>query len=281
VQAAGNNLTIKALGDQTVTNHAYSGPSATTAPFNEKSISRHYGFGSRPAGCPASGPCPNVTIGGKPMTDVTWSDLSITGKVPAGVAACSVQQAGQSAAQCGELSIVAANGKKSIDTVTVTIGGKAPTFVNGENGSNNAIQTAIDKASPGDMILVGPGTYNEMLLMWKPVRLQGVGAPSVVVNANTHPSGKLDPWRRQVQCLFGVATNGGLISATNPYDKSGTYTCPANMQRQVDAIPLEPVIGWDGTLNGNLGELLIEPTLMGAYEGAAITVLAKGYVTCP
>ncbi|MEK7321349.1 MAG: Ig-like domain-containing protein [Pseudomonadota bacterium] len=276
VQAAGNSLTIKALGDQTVTNHAYSGPSATTAPFNEKSISRHYGFGSRPAGCPASGPCPNVTIGGKPMTDVTWSDLSITGKVPAGVAACSVQQAGQSAAQCGELSIVAANGKKSIDTVTVTIGGKAPTFVNGENGSNNAIQTAIDKASPGDMILVGPGTYNEMLLMWKPVRLQGVGAPSVVVNANTHPSGKLDPWRRQVQCLFGVATNGGLISATNPYDKSGTYTCPANMQRQVDAIPLEPVIGWDGTLNGNLGELLIEPTLMGAYEGAAITVLAKG-----
>src|ERR1700694_3542810 len=48
------------------------------------------------------------------------------------------------------------------------------------------------------------------------------------------------------------------------------------MLRQVDAIPLEPLIGWDPTLNGNIAELLQEPTLMGAYEGAGITVLAKG-----
>ncbi len=34
--------------------------------------------------------------------------------------------------------------------------------------------------------------------MWKPVRLQGVGAASSVINANTHPAGKLDPWRQQV-----------------------------------------------------------------------------------
>ena len=47
-----------------------------------------------------------------------------------------------------------------------------------------------------------------MLLMWKPVRLQGVGAASSVVNANTHPAGKLDPWRAQVNCLFGLALNG-------------------------------------------------------------------------
>ncbi|MEA9550214.1 hypothetical protein VC153_26210, partial [Escherichia coli] len=89
-----------------------------------------------------------------------------------------------------------------------------PTYVNGENATNNALQTAIDKATPGDMIVVGPGTYKEMLLMWKPLRLQGVGAPSVVVNANTHPSGKMDPWRRQVDCLFGVALDGGMISPT-------------------------------------------------------------------
>src|SRR5205085_6423817 len=31
------------------------------------------------------------------------------------------------------------------------------------------------------------------------------------------------------------------------------------------------------SLNGNLAELLQEPTLMGAYEGAGITVLAKGF----
>ena len=50
--------------------------------------------------------------------------------VPTGVPHCAVQQQAQyggSTAQCGELVITAANGKQSIDTVTVTIGGKAPT----------------------------------------------------------------------------------------------------------------------------------------------------------
>ncbi len=48
------------------------------------------------------------------------------------------------------------------------------------------------------------------------------------------------------------------------------------MQFAVDRLPLEATVGWDATLNGNLAEQLIEPTLMGAYEGAGITVLAKG-----
>ncbi|WP_341316742.1 choice-of-anchor Q domain-containing protein [Paraburkholderia sp. IMGN_8] len=271
----GHTLTIKAQGNQQVPNHAYTGPSATKAPFNEKFITRHYGFGERDDRS-------SVTIGGVPAVVTSWTDKQITVLPQAPVPLigpqmnCPLQQSNASPAKCGELVITAANGKRSIDTVTVTVGGKAPTYVNGENATNNAIQTAIDNATPGDMIVVGPGVYNEMLLMWKPVRLQGVGATSVTVNANTHPSGKMDPWRRQVGCLFGDALNGGLISASNPYDPTGTYSCSTAMQRQVDGIPFEPISGWDFNLNGNLAELLIEPTLMGAYEGAAITVLGKG-----
>src|SRR6202521_5012915 len=287
------NLTITALGDQIGPNDAYSGPAASTAPYNQKFITRHYGFGAI-AG--------TVTVGGVALTGVSWTDTVITGSVPASaitgtgsgtVPLCTIQQrpvATNGSAWCGELVITSSTGRQSIDTVTITIGGKKPTYISGENASNNAIQAAIDAAISGDEIIVGPGTYNEMLLMWKPVRLQGVAAASVTVNANTHPAGKVDIWRRQVNCLFGLALDGAPLNPTNPsgppthpYDPTGTYSCASTMQGQIDPIPLEPIIGWDANLNGNLSELLQEPTLMGAYEGAGITVLAKGVqdaITC-
>jgi hypothetical protein len=284
---AGHTLTITALGDVPVDSYAYSGPSVTTAPYNQQKVTRHYGFGSTPG---------TVALVGSdgvphPLTGVSWSDTTITGTVPSGVPACAVQQQRQyggpnnpNPERCGELVITAANGKQSIDTVTVTIGNSFTTTPH-VLGAGQTIQSAIDAANPGDMIIIPPGEYNELLLMWKPVRLQGVGAASSVINANTHPAGeqKLDPWRRQVVCLFGLAINGTPISNTNPYDdptdtanNGGPYTCPANMQGQVDRLPLEAAVGWDASLNGNLAEQLQEPSLMGAYEGAAITVLAKG-----
>jgi len=48
------------------------------------------------------------------------------------------------------------------------------------------------------------------------------------------------------------------------------------MQQRVDRIPQEAIIGWDAQGNGNLAQQLQEPTLMGAYEGAGITVLGRG-----
>ena len=58
-QGAGHTLTITALGDQQVINNAYSGPAATTAPYNAKTIKRHYGFGATKG---------TVTIGGSVHT---------------------------------------------------------------------------------------------------------------------------------------------------------------------------------------------------------------------
>ncbi len=305
VSAAGHTITITALGDQTVPNYAYSGPAATTAPYNQKTITRHYGFGG------AKG---SVTIGGitvPPASITTWNDTSIVLSVPSGVPACAVQQQtqyGGSTARCGELAITTASGQKSIDTVTVTIGGKAPTHV----AASASIQAAIDTAAPGDLIIVDPicnaaagtvacttatGTatagitskttaaHSELVLMWKPVRLQGVGAASSIINANTHPAGKLDAWRQHVNCLFGLNLSGTPINAGNPYDPTGGASCPGTgwnyfaenaNNAQVDPLPLEAILGWDATQNGNLAQLLQEPSLMGALEGAGITVLAKG-----
>jgi hypothetical protein len=292
VSAPFHTLTITALGEQVVPNYAYSGPAATTPPFNQKTITRHYGFG-------ATQGTGSVTIGGINATVTGWSDTSITVTVPPDVPSCAVQQQAQYlglAAQCGQLVITAGNGKQSIDAVTVTVGGKPPTHV----AASATIQAAIDQAAPGDLIIIDPtcnaatgavscqqpaggatitgkttAAHNELLIMWKPVRLQGVGAASSIINANTHPAGKLDVWRQYINCLFGLSLNG--TPTTTP-------TCPAGLNyfvetannAQVDPLPTEAIIGWDASQNGNLAQLLQEPTLMGALEGAGITVLGKG-----
>jgi hypothetical protein len=290
VSAAGGTLTITALGDVTVNNYGYVGPSGNTAPYNQKFVTRHYGFGAT-AGTVALVGADGVA---HPLTSVGWSDLSITGTVPTGLPNCGITQQGQSAAQCGELVITAANGKQSIDTITVTIGGKPPIHV----AATASVQAAIDAATPGDMLMIDPtctsttgatvacttagatraqAAHQEMLLMWKPVRLQGVGAVSSLINANPHPAGKIDTWRTRVDCLFGLATNGSPATGSNPFDAYGTgATCPAAQLGAVDRLPLEATVGWDAGLNGNLAELLQEPSLMGALEGAAITVVSKG-----
>jgi len=78
--------------------------------------------------------------------------------VPGSVPLCSVQQRGSNGvvtnggARCGELVITAGNGKTSVDTVTVTIGGKAPTRL----AAGQTIQSAIDAATAGDLIIVPP-----------------------------------------------------------------------------------------------------------------------------
>jgi hypothetical protein len=325
VSAAGKTLTITALGDVQVNNADYSGPSANTAPFNLKTVKRHYGFGAQcsspSAGSATCRTMSSVTIGGVTASIGSWSDTSIKVTVPSGVPACAVQQQAQyggSAAQCGQLVITAGNGTASVDTVTVTIGGKPPKHVD----ATSSVQGAIDAAAPGDLIIIDPtcntvatsttpsaiatcnagalhaltptqaasvGSHTEMLIMWKPVRLQGVGAVSSVINANAHPAGQvLNPWRRHINCLFGLTLQGVPYTSQTgsaPYDPSGSFSCPDTgwsyftaqpNAPQIDRLPLEATVGWDATLNGNLAEQLQEPSLMGAYEGAGITVLAKG-----
>ncbi len=188
---------------------------------------------------------------------------------------------------CGQLQITTAGGQTSVDTVTVTVGGKQPTVL----ASGATIQSAIDAALPGDMIIVPPGVYNEMVIMWKPVRLQGVGAASAIIDASTQPAGKLlNPWRTRIDCLFGLTTGGrprldnDNSCASGWSDATGYQSTSVDAKindavfptMMVDRLPFEAVLGWDATLNGNLAEQSIEPSLMGAEEGAAITVLGKG-----
>lgn len=296
-------LTITALGDKVVQNPNYSGPNAATDPYNRKTITRHYGFGSSQGSGSAILVAPDGTTTAA-LAVSGWSDTTINATVPTLSSAfnCKIQQRGAPTTQCAQLVVTAANGKQSIDAITVTVGGNAPWIVTPNDFATNTggtvtapsgksvkdytsnfgrmffgpIQTAIDSADPGDLIVVQPGTYRENLIMWKPVRLQGVGAASVAINADAHPAGKMDEWRRQVVCAFGLDLDGRPNLNNAKFDPSGLYTCPDAMFLKADRIPFEAITGWDASGNGNLAQVLQEPTLMGAYEGAGITTLGRG-----
>ena len=241
----GGTVTITALGDQTVPNPLYAGPFALTGPTSQRTITRHYGFGTQGAGS-------RVTLKGVNLTVTNWTDASITATVPSGAAT-------------GQLVVTAANNmngsplaspQSSVDAATFTVGGLkgaqaiagVPTRVSAAAGQT--IQAAIDAATPGDLILVDAGLYNELVIMWKPVRLQGVGAASVIINAAKYPTSKLATWRPTINSLFSVDANTGNI-----------FGVP-----QIDPLPTQEITG---------GVILLEPSVLGSEEGAGITVLAK------
>src|SRR5262249_16874235 len=147
--AATDTLVITALGDKQVMYHAYSGPNATNAPFNKKNITRRYSFGGTQG---------QVTIGGASVTISQWSDTEVRVTAPSrggvtGVPACTQQRGVTGSVYCGQLEITRADGKKSVDTVVVTIGGKMPVYVTPDSPSvstfghiqPNPLQTAIDQ----------------------------------------------------------------------------------------------------------------------------------------
>ncbi|MDB6162017.1 MAG: multicopper oxidase type 3 [Gammaproteobacteria bacterium] len=231
----GGTLTIQAIGfagvndiGVQVPNPAYAGPFATTGPTSKTTVTRHYGFG-------AQGPGSKVMLGGQSLGITGWTPDSITVTVPPNT-------------QTGQLVVTSDNGKSSNDAVTVTLETASPKRVDGTRG--DTIQAAIDNAAAGDLILINAGTYSELVTLWKPVRLQGVGAASVIINAAKYPTSKLESWRPNINNLFSIDAVTGNQTGTS----------------QVDPLPTQEITG---------GVVLLEPSVLGAEEGAGITVLAK------
>ena len=113
----------------------------------------------------------------------------------------------------GRYQLMVANGAGESEIgVTVTVGGDAPTTVCATGCSYTTIQAAIDDAvipnssnAQNPLITVASGTYNEMVIMYKPVRLQGWGAGSVNINAVNIPFEKIQEWRDKIEQI--VADN--------------------------------------------------------------------------
>jgi len=194
VAAAGGTLTINSHGMTTIPNPAYEGPGTGTV----ENITRDLGFGS-------SG---TVRLNNTVLGTTAWSDTQISATVPGGLPNGTYQ-----------LSVTRTDGSTSVNAVTVTKGGVAPVTVTPAGGPH-AIQDAIDGAANGDLILVGAGTYHEMVIMWKPVKLQGVGTDTNIIAVKLPPE-NLVLWLDKVANLFGDGVSGAVDPLPNqgaPFD---------------------------------------------------------------
>lgn len=201
VPAGGGTLTIISEGFVDVPNPAYCpGPpiaSDCAAIDPNKTIGRDYGFGASGAGTRVQLVASNGSI--YPLASSSWSPLSITAAVPSAVPNGAYQ-----------LVVTRANGKSTITGVTVQKAKRPLETVRNVAAPSaagvypGAIQQAIDAANPGDLILVAPGNYEELVIMWKPVKLQGWGPGSVKINAVKAPAEKLLNWRQKIEQLYGA-----------------------------------------------------------------------------
>jgi hypothetical protein len=187
----GRSLTIQSVGAKLVPNPDYDGPNGT----EEKTISRDYGFGSEGT---VQLVAPNGTI--YPLTVTSWGNNQIAATVPG-----TVPTPANNNPAYYQLVVNRVNPtdppttRSSVTGVTVQIGLRQGSTARQVTGS---IQAAIDTANTNDLILVPPGTYDEFVIMYKPVQLQGWGAGSTTINAvKGFEAERLQAWRNKVEQL--------------------------------------------------------------------------------
>lgn len=192
----GQVITITSVGKIQVPNPNYD-PNLPTNAKNPQYITRDHGFGATKG---------QVTVGGVALTNVLWAvdGKTIKGTVPA-------------AATTGEL-VVTRNDSKYSTPVGITVHvvdantpviHVSPPPKNCTGTACARIQPAIDAAVNGTLILVAPGSYQENVILYKPVKLQGWGAPATILD-NTLAIANLqlkDTWNTKFQSLI----TGGWI----------------------------------------------------------------------
>ena len=168
VALPGDTLQIVSAGDVDVNNPDFNGT-------NQDTITRDYGFGAVQG---------TVTIDGNPATITFWDNDLIEVNI----------------ATSGQLEIKRANGLSTQTGIHVTVASVGENVVGVIPGGS--IQTAIDSAPAGSIVLVPPGTFNEALIMWKPIRLQGSGASTVINASSSAGTNVIQDWRTNIEALI-------------------------------------------------------------------------------
>jgi hypothetical protein len=233
VPSVNSSITITSAGATTVANPAYNPDNPGATP---PTITRDYGFGSVRG---------SVTIGGIPLTSVVWAadGRTITAIVPAGT------QTGQLVVTRGD------NGQSSVLGVTVHVGGPVVRVSAGQS-----IQAAINSAPNGAVVLVAPGVYNENIILWKNVKLQGWGALSTIINGSPFPTQKIIAWRT----LLNTLVSSGQVDILPGQD-------PTFINEEAPGVM---VLVKEGVLSSTARALIDGLTITGANGGGGIYVNA-------
>ncbi len=249
----GNTLEILSAGLTTVANPLYAGISSN----EPRQLQRDFGFGGNIGTVklvkltnPNKGDVIKLSVNPTEGLGGSWSNSTITAVMD------TVTSTGN-AIQPGDyfLSLKNTAGVAAETSVTVTLVNDVvnpgfgvhlvqPSTVIGDQ----PIQAAIEAAADGDLIMIEPGTYDEMVLMHKPVKLQGFGPLGVIINARKSPADKLARWRAQMTDELKPANKMTGIMGDGQFCALPSQVFGANPQTG-------------------------EPELFGFNEGAGITVL--------
>jgi len=181
LETSAGTITIESMGNTSVPNPAYTLGVITDPPISPL-IVRDYGFGESQG---------MVTINGQELTINSWENGVITAALPGGFS-------GE-----GQLIVTRANGARSPIGVTFTVGGSGTVRRVALTGADfSTIQAAVDAAANGDLILVDTNEWAENVILYKPVRLQGSGA-GTIINANPVPFTRLASWHQSIDQLLG------------------------------------------------------------------------------
>ncbi len=201
---AGEQIAIWAAGDVQVRNPAYPGGTLGNPddpPSEPEFIMNHYGFG---------GTAGMVTLNGTVLDIFSWSDDQIVAQVPAGGLAVGTYQ----------LTVINAAGMASPYGVTVTVDPTRSIVRVGPTQAIATIQAGIDAAPANALVLVDPGIYRELPIIYKRIALQGAGAGATTIVGSHFSSGSaftnpLVAWRNKIDDLAN-AGQLGLLPGQDP-----------------------------------------------------------------